>query len=85
MMERVIAMSDDPFMPSARRFPRDAWPPEGSDEAPSGIRPFVLRGARQLDSVVTTKHRTAPHRTAHTDKTTNDGTSETDTWYEQDD
>jgi hypothetical protein len=39
-------MSDDPFMPAARRFPHDAWPPVGSDELPSGIRPFVLRDAR---------------------------------------
>lgn len=85
MMERAIDMSDDPFVPSARRFPRDAWPPEGSDEVPSGIRPFVLRGAQQVDSVVTTKHRTAPHRTPHTNQTTKDGTSEPDTWYEQDD
>lgn len=78
-------MLDDPFMPSARRFPRDAWPPEVSDEVPSGVRPFVLRGARQLDSVVTTKHRTAPHRTPHTQTTNKDGTSVPDTWHEQDD
>lgn len=61
-------------------FPRDVWPPEDSEEVPSGMRPFVLRGAQQLHSVVTTKH-----RTAHADKTTNDGTSQLDTWYEQDD
>lgn len=84
-MGRVIDMFDDPLMPSARRFPRDTWTPEGSDELPSDVRPFVLRGAQQLNSVITTKHRTAPHRTSHTNKTTNDGTTETDTWHEQDD
>lgn len=78
-------MSDDPFMPSARRFPRDAWPPVGSDELPSSTRPFVLRGAQQVDSVVTAKHRTAPHRTPHSNTTSKDGTSVPDTWYEQDD
>jgi hypothetical protein len=69
-------MSDDPFMPSARRFPRDAWPPVGSDDLPSGMRPFALRGAQQIPSVVTTKHRTAPYRTPHPNQTTKDGTSE---------
>jgi hypothetical protein len=88
----MIDMSDDPFMPSARRFPRDAWPPAGSDESPSGMRPFVLRGAQQVDSVVTAKHRTAPHQTPHTDPTTSDGSggeeeqnTVPDTWYEPDD
>lgn len=88
--------SDDPFMPSARRFPRDAWPPAGSDELPSGARPFVLRGAQQVPSVVVGRHRTAPHQTPHTDPTTSDGSggqeeedalsaTVPDTWYEQDD
>jgi hypothetical protein len=44
-------MSDDPFMPSARRFPRDTWPPVDSDESPTDLRPFVLRGAQQLTGV----------------------------------
>lgn len=70
----------DPFMPSARRFPRDVWPPVGSDELPSGMRPFVLRGAQQVPSAVTAKH-----RTAHTNTTNKDGTEVPDTWYEQDD
>ncbi|MGH3823679.1 MAG: hypothetical protein ACRDRA_12760 [Pseudonocardiaceae bacterium] len=86
----------DPFMPAARRFPRDAWPPAGSEELPSSARPFVLRGARQVPSMVTVKHRTAPHQTPHTDPTTSDGSggqqeedslsaTVPDTWYEQDD
>jgi hypothetical protein len=74
-------MFDDPLMPAARRFPRHAWPPAGSDELPSGMRPFVLRGAQQVPSVITARHRTAPH----TSETTRDGTSEQDTWYEPDD
>ena len=82
-------MSEDPLMPAARRFPRDAWPPVGSDELPSGVRPFVLRGARPVPPVVTAKHRTAPYQTPHTDPTTSDGSGEEntapDTWYEQDD
>jgi hypothetical protein len=78
-------MSDDPFMPAARRFPRDAWPPVGSDELPSGMRPFVLRGAQQVPSAVTAKHRTAPHQTPQTNETNRDGTSVQDTWYTPDD
>jgi hypothetical protein len=78
-------MSDDPFMPAARRFPRDAWPPVGSDELPSVTRPFVLRGARQVSSAVTARHRTAPHQTPRTEPTNSDGTSVPDTWYEPDD
>ncbi len=89
--------ADDPLMPSARRFPRDAWPPLQSDERPSDSRPFILRGAQQLDSMVVGKHRTAPHRTPHTDPTTSDGSggqddeedalsaTVPDTWYEEDD
>jgi hypothetical protein len=88
--------SDDPFMPSSRRFPRDAWPPAGSDELPSDTRPFILRGAQQISSIVTDRHRTAPHQTPHTDPTTSDGSVEQeeenllsatvpDTWYEPDD
>jgi hypothetical protein len=79
------AQPDDPFMPATRRFPRDTWPLVGSDELPSGMRPFVLRGAQQVPSAVTAKHRTAPHRTSHTSTTSKDGTSVSDTWYEQDD
>lgn len=78
-------MTDDPFMPVARRFPRDAWPPAGSDEPPSGVRPFILQGAQQVPSLVTGKHRTAPHQTPHTNPTTQDGTTVPDTWYEPDD
>lgn len=80
-----ITMSDDPFMPAARRFPRDAWPPTGSDEPTSGLRPFVLRAARQVPSVITAKHRTAPHQTPQTDTTTDDGRQAPDTWYTPDD
>lgn len=81
----VIDMSEDPFMSAARRFPRDVWPPVGSDELPSGVRPFGLRGARQVPSVPSAKHRTGSHQTPHTNPTTRDGTTEPDTWYEQDD
>jgi hypothetical protein len=55
-----------------------------------------LRSAQQLPSAVTAKHRTAPHRTPHTDPTTSDGSggqeeedclsaTVPDTWYEEDD
>lgn len=77
-------MFDDPFMSAARRFPRDAWPPVGSDEPPSDARPFILHGAQEVPSVVTGRHRTAPHQTPHTDWTTSDGTRVPDTWYEPD-
>lgn len=49
------------------------------------MRPFVLRGAQPVPSVVTGKHRTEHHQTPHSDPTTNDGTTVPDTWYEQDD
>lgn len=82
-------MNDDPFMPAARRFPRDAWPPMPSEESPSELRPFVLRGAEPVSGVVTAKHRTHSHRTPQTDPTTSDGEGDTktvpDTWYTQDD
>lgn len=78
-------MSEDPFMPAARRFPRDAWPPTGSDELPSGVRPYILRGAAQLPATPAAKHRTAPHRTPQTDTTTDDGRQVPDTWYAPDD
>ncbi|MGH3685662.1 MAG: hypothetical protein ACRDRU_22805 [Pseudonocardiaceae bacterium] len=94
--EESSRWADDPLMPAARRFPRDAWPPLRSDEEPSGLRPFVLRGAQQVDPVIVGKHRTAPHQTPHTDPTTSDGSggqddedalaaTVPDTWYEQDD
>lgn len=63
---------------------------------PSDSRPFILRGAQQVDPMIVGKHRTAPHRTPHTDPTTSDGSggqddedalsaTVPDTWYEQDD
>ena len=80
---------DDPFMPPAARFPRDAWPPAVSDEPPSAMRPFVLRSARPVDQAAAAKHRTQPHQTPHTDPTTSDGEgrpiTKPDTWHEPDD
>lgn len=75
----------DPFMPAARRFPRDAWPPTPSEEPPSALRPFVLRSARPVDHVTTAKHRTQPHQTPHENITGPDSPGKVDTWYEQDD
>jgi len=75
---------DDPFMPASRRFPRDVWPPIGSIEQASPLRPFVLRGTVP-GGVPSAKHRTPKTREPHTDPTTNDGTTVPDTWYSPDD
>lgn len=86
---RCSSMSEDPFMPAARRFPRDAWPPVASDESPSAVRPFVLCGARQVPSLPAARHRTAPHQTPRTEQTTSDGggrpVTKPDTYYVPDD
>lgn len=66
-------MSEDPLAPASHRFPRDAWPPGGSDEAPSPVRPFALRGARVGEEVVTAKHRTPATQKPQTITTTRDG------------
>jgi hypothetical protein len=68
----------DPFMPSFRRFPRDLWPAPGSDEPPSEMRPFILRGARlggvqAGHGVPEAKHRTPKTQTPHRSQTTSDG------------
>lgn len=78
-------MNEDPLMPAASRFPRDAWPPSGSEEQPSAVRPYILRGAQHFPAFTSAKHRTAPHQTPHTNTTTNDGEQLPDTWYEPDD
>ena len=49
----------DPLMPAEHRFPRDQWPMPGSDEPPSAVRPFVLRGAKVGGRVPVSKHRTS--------------------------
>lgn len=79
-----MSIYDDPFMPAARRFPRNQ-DPRIRHEPPSDVRPFVLRGAQEVPSVITGRHRTAPQQTPHTDPTTYDGTTVADTWYEPDD
>jgi hypothetical protein len=70
-------MVDDPLMPAFRRFPRDQWPAPGSDEPPSSVRPFVLRGAKvggaYEPGAREAKHRTPKSQTPHETPTTSDG------------
>lgn len=56
-------MDRDPFMPARYRFPMTLVMPLDSDESPSQLRPYVLRGvAPRLSAgpggVVRAKHRT---------------------------
>lgn len=80
-------MQDDPLVPASTRFPRDAWPPAHSEEAPTQMRPFVLRGAPR-ETIPMAKHRTPATRVPHTQPTTSDGKNPTtvpDTYYTPDD
>ena len=56
-------MDRDPLMPARHRFPMTLAMPLASDESPSQLRPFVLRGVAPQPStgpggVVRAKHRT---------------------------
>jgi len=80
----------DPFMPAERRFPRDRWPMPQSDEQPSMVRPFILRGAGVGSVVPVSRHRTpasqkevTPVPTTTSD--TNEPTSKPDPTYVPDD
>lgn len=65
-------MSDDPLMPAFRRFPRDVFDLVGSDEQPSSMRPFILRGV-EPGTILTAKHRTNATRVNHPQPTHKDG------------
>lgn len=56
-------MDHDPLMPARHRFPMTLAVPPTSDEPPSHMRPFVLRGVAPrpsagLEGVARAKHRT---------------------------
>ncbi len=56
-------MDRDPLMSSRHRFPMNLVRPPTSDESPSHLRPYVLRGVAprpsvDLGEVVEAKHRT---------------------------
>ncbi len=56
-------MDLDPLMPARHRFPMNMAVPPASDEPPSHLRPYVLRGVVPRptagpDGVVRAKHRT---------------------------
>jgi hypothetical protein len=50
------------LMPAEHRFPRIQWPSPPSDESPSTVRPFVLRGAKTGDVLPVARHRTPATR-----------------------
>ena len=60
----------DSLMPTAQRFPVNLGAAPMSDEGPSTVRPFILRGvvARRVQlpgDAVEAKHRTTAHDTLH--------------------
>lgn len=61
--EEEITVDRDPVVPARHRFPMTLAMPPVSDESPSQLRPFVLRGVAPRPSagpggVVRVKHRT---------------------------
>ncbi|BCJ64794.1 hypothetical protein [Polymorphospora rubra] len=80
-------MNPDPLMPATHRFPRLAPSDGSSQEQPSHMRPFVLRGA-PLGGLREARHRTPATQSRHSEPTTSDGkspTTKTDTYVTPDD
>lgn len=75
---------EDPLMPARLRFPMVAASVDRSDEQPSELRPFVLRGA----PVITPReirHRTPAHQTTIPQPTTLDNRVQDDSYSVPDD
>lgn len=79
-----MGYAEDPLMPSRHRFPMAAAVMEISEELPSSLRPFVLRGAQTV-TPQESKHRTPSHQTLHPEKTHLDDRVDDDSWYTPDD
>lgn len=77
----------DPLMPTVGRFPVNAGTRPLSDENPSTVRPFILRGvrARRITVVPEAKHRTTAHDTLHPRQCNEDGKLIDDSYTTPDD
>ncbi|MGH3720095.1 MAG: hypothetical protein ACRDRI_14885 [Pseudonocardiaceae bacterium] len=62
-------MDHDPFMPARHRFPMNVSMPPTSDEPPSQLRPFVLRGVAPRTTAGPGAVARAKHRTPATQRT----------------
>jgi hypothetical protein len=76
--KEAITVDRDPLMPAQHRFPMDVAMPPTSDEPPSHLRPYVLRGvaprpAAGPGGVVRAKHRTPATQRKISEKTGLDG------------
>ncbi|RSN46023.1 hypothetical protein P3102_18840 [Amycolatopsis sp. QT-25] len=77
----------DPLMPTVQRFPVNAGARPLSDENPSTVRPFILRGvrARRITVRPEAKHRTTAHDTLHPRQCNEDGKMIDDSYTTPDD
>jgi hypothetical protein len=77
----------DPLMPTGQRFPVNVGARPLSDENPSVVRPFILRGvrARRITVVSEAKHRTTAHDTFHRRNCNEDGKLVDDSYTTPDD
>ncbi|MGH3543878.1 MAG: hypothetical protein ACRDSP_12975 [Pseudonocardiaceae bacterium] len=84
------AAAGDPLMPTGQRFPVNLGMRPLSDEEPSTVRPFILRGvvARRIQlpaEAVQAKHRTIAHDTLHARTCNEDGKMIDDSYTTPDD
>lgn len=83
-------MDRNPLMPAQHRFPMDLAVPPVSDEPPSQLRPYVLRGVAPRPTagpggVVRAKHRTPVTQRTIPEKTGLDGKIVDDSYTVPDD
>jgi hypothetical protein len=83
-------VAGDPLMPIVQRFPVNLGARPLSNEEPSAVRPFILRGviARQVqprEEALQAKHRTTAHDTLHARNCNNDGKLIDDSYTTPDD
>ena len=74
-------------MPTGGRFPVNVGTRPLSDENPSSVRPFILRGvrARRITVLPEAKHRTTAHDTFHARNCNEDGKLVDDSYTTPDD
>ena len=90
LTRRLDAAAGDPLIPTFQRFPVNLGIRPMSDEVPSVVRPFILRGvvARRIQTAreaVQGKHRTDAHNTLHARTCNEDGKMIDDSYTTPDD
>jgi hypothetical protein len=87
LFDTAAADAGDPLMPTGQRFPVNVGTRPLSDEDPTIVRPFILRGvrARPITVVPEAKHRTTPHDTFHARNCNQDGKLIDDSYTTPDD